>query len=393
MNHMSPSPVLARGADIAAFRLLREVVPSTAAFVLQKTLGLTYWAYDPEHEEFAWCERLPGDGPGFEEKKADIKVILAKYDAEDTSKLLASIQEAVRSGSSKKYRITMQVDTPRPTVFSVSCVKYEVDSKPLVLGLMRNCEKDMKNEMYILGIRDLLSDFCASSPSGVLLLDNDGAVRDFNEKFAELFGVEKTSSIIGADARFQERGFGKSLVAKLTDALRTKKQFQGRANFVRGDGSVVDLNYRIFNFSFRENQGGIAVAADLVPELHVTSTTAILESILNPLLIFERSTRVFKYANTAAIFTLGIEPRHMDTERLTDYLLNSKDTKAFEAALSAKGRDLGRVVKVMTYSNRTDYYLMRASLDQTDPDARAVLEFLPASRMQVVKARVRALLG
>ena len=393
MNHAQPDFMAVEAPDEAAFELLRTVVPSPCAFRLQKALGLTYWAYNPEIEEFAWFQKKPDNLPGFDEKKADIKSILAKYDVEDTAKLLSSIEEAVRNGISAKHRITMQVDTPKPTVFSVSCVRSTIGSKVLVFGLMRNCEKDMKNEMYLLGVRDLLSDFCASSPSAVLLLGNDGAIRDMNDHFKALFEVDKENTLIGFDVRFEERRLGQTLVKKLVDALATKEQFQGRADFALASGSTIDLNYRVFNFQFRDKYGGIAFAADLVPEPNMTSPGLILDSTLVPIVIIDRRSRMITFANDAAKTQLGIDPERVGTEKLSDRLLKPNDMDRFEKSLSVRGCEPRFDIETTVNSRIGVRFQVRANFDQSDPKARAVLEFLPAREEKGFLARIKAALA
>jgi PAS domain-containing protein len=286
----------------------------------------------------------------------------------------------------------MQVDTPQPTVFSVSCVRSEIGSNVLVLGLMRNCEKDMRNEMYLVGVRDLLSDFCASSPSAVLLLGNDGAIRDMNDHFKELFEVDKENTLIGFDVRFEERRLGHTLVRKLTDALTTKEQFQGRAGFALASGTTIDLNYRVFNFQFRDKYGGIAFAADLVPEPAKASPDLILDSTLVPVVIIDRWSRVITFANDAAKTQLGIDPERVGTEKLSDRLLKTKDIARLENSLSMRGCEPGFDIETAVNFKTGVRFQVRANLDQSDPKARAVLEFLPAREEQGFVARIKAAL-
>mgnify|MGYP000020602954 CR=1 FL=1 len=393
MNHADSDIAWAEDDDSAAVQLLRSVTPSASAFLLQKSLGLTYWAYDPDLEEFAWLEKKQQGAPGFDEKKADIKAILAKYDREDANKLLAAIGQAMADGISDKYRITMQVDTVQPTVFSMSCARSDVGGKVLALGLMRNCEKDMKNEMYVLGIRDLLSDFCAATPSAVLFVDNDGAIREMNDRFTSLFGIADPATLVGADIRFEEKTLGKTLVAKVSDALRSLAQFQGRANFLMKDGAVAELSYRIFHFRFRGQMGGIAFAAEEIVEEDAAPQASPLDSIQTPILEVDRKTRMISFANVAARKDFGIEPRHIETERLSDLLISSEEADLLETMLKTKGAEPGRVVTVTTYDRQSGSFIMRARPDQTKPKTHALITFEPAGTAGALAAKVRKLIG
>jgi len=375
------------GTDDAVIQLLRLATPSAAAFKLQKSLGLTYWAYDPEAETFGWVQRSEESDDDFFEAKADIKTILAKYSSEDSGKLLTSISTAIRDGVSKKCRITMQVDTYRPTLFSMLCVKYVIGGKVMVLGLVRNCEKDMQNEMYLLGIRDLLGDFWASSPSGVLLVDNTGIIRAVNQKIADLFEVEEHRKLVGKNIVDQEQTLGTTLVGKIRKVLDGGKQLHGRSEFLRAQGDPVNLNYRLFSFNLRDKFGGIAFAGDRAKEV---SPEAVLDSIPNPLVVLDRSSRIVVYANPAAQTSLGIFPEEIGAVRITDRIMSGSDMAEIEEKLADTGREGGRVVNLKAYGDIAGQYLVRANLYQAEPEKQAILEIIPALPLQRAVAKVGA---
>jgi PAS domain-containing protein len=367
------------------FQMLQLMIPSEQAFRLQKSFGLTYWVYDPDSEEMAWCERKKDGTFDFEAHKADIKSILLKYDAEDRDRVFSAISEGFRNDISKTYQITMQVDTPRPTLFALRCVKYTLGSKVLALGLMRNYEKDNQYKTYLSGMRKLLSEFCASSPSGVLLVDNEGQVITLNKRFSEVFGIVDHKKLIGSNIRALERDVGNTLVTKIAQAVENGEQMQGSQKFFLGDRSAKALNYRLFNFSVENNNGGIAFAGEPVPAASLVHAESILDSILNPLLVVDRETRKIAYANSAARTTLGIEPDHIGEVRLTDRLMSTSDIAEIEGSLSSTGREPGRTLNISTYADAEIQYLVRASLAQTNPDAQAIFEFM-STRAQISSA-------
>ncbi|TYC69091.1 PAS domain-containing protein [Stappia sp. BW2] len=357
-------------------RSMRQLVPNPETSAILTAMGVSYWAYDPVAEELCWQRTDPTSVRGYRLAKLSIQKALNYYVQRDRTRFLKVISNAVEHGLSQTTRVTMKADG---RLKSYDLVASRISGKPafLIIGLMKECPPEAPVNAELPDILENLSSIFVSHASAVMITDTKGVVRSANRQFLKLFGISNAKQIVGRDARTIPNHIGKKLALAFTDILRSSLASQGTLKLPQSTGEAVDILYDLHPMALDNPNGGIIFAGELAAHSMEISASEVLDAVPTPILVADLDSRRIKYANKAGRGELGLSPRQIGTERLSDTLMSANDVRDLTLVLDKVGWDAGRVWQVQSHIGLKRHYRIRTCFIGKQSARQIVLEFLP----------------
>jgi PAS domain S-box-containing protein len=173
------------------------------------------------------------------------------------SKQLTDFNSAMENVSSKKLSvIDLDLKTLRGNEKKIrlSFLKISSDGETCIKVLAKDLTEDSANLKNLLSVNQLYKTILSVAPVGIMLIDKDGAIKEFNNYLVNMFGAKSDTDFIGkiiySFSELQEINF----LSEIRSVLKDKKPAAGEKKYVSDYGKTVHFNYILVPIFFEEQE-------------------------------------------------------------------------------------------------------------------------------------------
>jgi PAS domain S-box-containing protein len=175
------------------------------------------------------------------------------------TKDLTNFNSAIESVSSKKL-ITIDLDLKtlrgNEKKIRLSFLKINSDGETCIKVLAKDLSEDGVSLKNLLAVNQLYKTILSVAPVGIMLVDKDGAIKEFNNYLVNMFGAKTDTDFIGKSifsfSGLQEINF----LSEIKNVLKDKKPAAGERKYVSDYGKSVYFNYILVPIFFSEQEVG-----------------------------------------------------------------------------------------------------------------------------------------
>ena len=386
-RNAKPAPT---GAD-AASPANRKARPGDTGFAadpafdgLLSILRVATWIYDPRRNTITW-QRIFAETPGESRPQSTERLgdVVSRYAEEDRANLLRHYESALRDGHHGPVRFTVMNRAGIATHIESAAIRSESkDGTPLVRGIFRNCEEDVGREVALNDALTLLSRLTTTSPSAILLLDENGLIRSANPEFLRTFHITDERMVVARHIRASGNVLGKSFVSTIATLMDNTKDVQkAQQRFQLADNSMVTLTFRCHRFGGTAGEQGMIFAGE-VTDPDAVDMGAVFDRLPTPAMAVALHDNVIAAANAAALRMFGLRREHVGNDTITQILMRAADLNQIRQDIEADGSEAGLVCPVRSLLGGAQNYRVKASEFSDDGRSFLVLEFHDAKSDQ-----------
>lgn len=161
----------------------------------------------------------------------------------EKDRLLATLQQSTNSELTREDRIIKTLKGTEKRV-QLNYLKLITEEKEILIKLLAIDTTDLKfSEKKLENMNLMYKTILGAAPIGILLIDSQGIIKEFNSYLVNMLGAASAKDFIGKDiftfSGFQEINF----LEEIRSVLKSKNPAAGEKKFMSGYGKAVYFSY------------------------------------------------------------------------------------------------------------------------------------------------------